>query len=93
MKVADKVDILKISDKFTIHFGVTCPCVPRQNSLYLCFEQSLFIFYWIFMRLVNNLHRRHKICDKFEFRLDQTIDFGVSCPLVPKNAVFDVVHS
>ena len=89
MKVADNLDIHKISDKFelrqnrTIHFGVTCPCVPRQNLLDLCSEHSLFSFYWMFMRLADNLHR-HKIWDMFEFRLDQTFDFGVTCTLVPK---------
>ena len=89
MKIADNLDIHKISEKIelrtnrTIHFGVSCPCVPRQNLFNLCLEHRLFSFYWIFMRLADNLYRR-KIWDLFEFRLDQTFDFGVTCPLVPK---------
>ena len=89
MEVADNLDIQKISDKFelrqnrTIHFGVICPCVSRQNLFDLSLGHSLFSFYWIFMRLADNLHW-HKIWDMFEFRLDQTFDFGVTCPLVPK---------
>ena len=89
MKTADNLDIHKISDKFglrqnrTIHFGVTCPCMPRQNLFDFSLEHSLFRFYWISMRLADNLHRQ-KVWDRFEFRLDQTFDFGVACPSVPK---------
>ena len=35
------------------------------------------------MSLADNLER-HKISDKFKFGPDQTIDFGVTCPLVQK---------
>ena len=41
------------------------------------------------MRLSDN----HKISDEFEFRLDRNIDFGITCPLVPKSAIFDLVQS
>ena len=35
------------------------------------------------MKLANNLDR-HKISDKFEFRQDHIIHFGVTGPCVPK---------
>ena len=79
-----------ISDEFefrqnhTIHFGVTCHCVPiKTYSTFKGSERSPFSFNQISMRLADNMHR-HKISDKFEFRLDRTIDLGVTCPLVPK---------
>ena len=37
--------------------------------------------------------RGHKISDEFEFRSDRTIDFGVTCPLVQKKPIFDLVRS
>ena len=44
------------------------------------------------MRLAGNLHR-HKISEEFEFRPDRTIDFEVTCYIVPKSAIFDLVWS
>ena len=44
------------------------------------------------MKLADNTDR-HKISDEFEFQPDWTIDFGVTCPLVPKNPVFHHVRS
>ena len=35
----------------------------------------------------------HKNLDEFEFPLDQTIRFGVTCPWVLKNTIFDLVQS
>ena len=47
-------------------------------------SHSLFRFNRIFISLADNLDR-HTISNDFEFRPDRTIDFGVTCPLVPKN--------
>ena len=44
------------------------------------------------MKLAGNMDM-HKISDEFEFRPDRTIDFGVTCPLVQKNPIFDLVLS
>ena len=44
------------------------------------------------MRLVDNLDT-HKISDEFKFRQDRAIDFGVTCPLVPKPPIFNLVQS
>ena len=44
------------------------------------------------MKLADNMDR-HKILDEFEFRPDRTIDFWVTCPLVQKNPIFDLVRS
>ena len=33
-----------------------------------------------------------KILEKFDFHLDRTIHFGVTCPWVPKNTIFDLVR-
>ena len=56
-----------------------------------CLEHSLFRFDWIFIMKAADKLDRHKISDKFEFRPDWTIDSGVTCPLVPKNSVCDLV--
>ena len=44
------------------------------------------------MKLADNMDM-HKLSDEFEFRPDRTIDFGVTCPLVPKHSIFDFVRS
>ena len=44
------------------------------------------------MKLADNMDR-HKISDEFKFRQDRTIDFAVTCPLVQKNPIFDLVSS
>ena len=43
------------------------------------------------MKLADNLDR-HKVLDKFKFRPDWTIDYRVTCPLVPKSLIFDLVQ-
>ena len=35
----------------------------------------------------------HTNSDELEFQPDWTIDFGVTCPLVPKTPVFHLVQS
>ena len=54
--------------------------------------RSLFRLNQIFMRLADN-QDRHKISNKFEFRPDRTSDLGVTCPLVPKNIILDLVQT
>ena len=44
------------------------------------------------MKVADNLDR-HKISNEFEFRPDRTIDFGVTCPLVPKTPIYNLVWS
>ena len=44
------------------------------------------------MKLADSMDR-HKNSDEFTFRSDHTVDFGVTCPLVPKNPIFDLVQS
>ena len=44
------------------------------------------------MKLADNLDR-HIISDEFEFRPDRTIVFGVACPLVPINPIFNLFRS
>ena len=84
-RFAGNQDTHKISDKFEF-----CPWVQKKHHIWLCPEHSLFSFSQIFMRLADNLYM-HKILNKFEFRPNQTIDFGVTCPLVPKNTIFNLV--
>ena len=48
-----------------------------------CLQASSFIFYWIIIRVTGN-QDRHKSSDKFDFRLDQTTHFGVTCPWMIK---------
>ena len=54
-----------------------------------CWGHTSSSFNLIFMSLADNLGR-HKISDVFKFQPDQTIDFGVTCPLVPKTLIFDL---
>ena len=44
------------------------------------------------MKLTDNQYKC-KSSDKFEFLPDWTFDFGVTCPLVPKKPIFDLVRS
>ena len=44
-----------------------------------CPQASSFIFNWILVKLARN-QDRHKILDKFKFRLDRMSHFGVMCP-------------
>ena len=43
------------------------------------------------MKLTDKLDR-HKILDEFECRPDRTIYCGVTCQLVPINAIFELVR-
>ena len=96
MKLADNMDRHKISDEFefppdrTIDFGVTCPFVPK--TLIFTLVRSIACFNCNFMKLADNPDR-HKILDEFEFQPDSTIDWTVTCPLVPENPVFHLVQS
>ena len=53
---------------------------------------STLIFYWIIFKFASN-QNSHKILDKFKFQPDQTTDFRVTRPWVPKNTIFDLVWS
>ena len=58
--------------------------------IWLCPEYILISFNWNFMKLADN-QDRHKISDEFDFQPDWTIDFGVTCPLEPKQNIFHIV--
>ena len=51
--------------------------VMRRLIFELVRSIAFSVFNWIFMQLADNMYR-HKISDVFEFRPDQTIDFGVT---------------
>ena len=84
MKVADNLDMHKISDKFELHpdwiidSGFTCPLVSKNTIYDLVRSIACLVFYWIFMKVADNLDR-HKISDEFECRQDRTIRLGVTC--------------
>ena len=105
MKCADSMDRHKISYEFefrpdrTIDFGVTGPLVQKKKTtkkkkhIGPCPKYSLPIsFTWNLMKLADNLVS-YKISDVFEFRQDQTIYFGVTCPWLPKYHIVDFVRS
>ena len=48
-----------------------------------CLHASSFIFDWIIIKVADN-QDRHKSSDKFDFGLDQTTYFGVTCPWMTK---------
>ena len=52
-----------------------------------CLHASLFIFYWIIFKVAGN-QDRHKSSVKFDFGLNQTYYFGVTCPWVMKISHF-----
>ena len=60
--------------------------------IWLCPGYILISFNWNFMKLADNSDR-HKISKEFDFQADLTIDFGVTCPLVPKQNIFHLVQS
>ena len=101
--LAGNEDSHKISDQLdfrpnrTIHFGVTRPWATKNFPLDLqwrkcCLDDSFFTFDRIFINLAGN-QDSHKILDEIECRSDQTIHFGVTCPLVAKKPIFDLVRS
>ena len=65
-------------------------CGAEKRYIRPCPEHSLFSFDWIFMKVADNLDR-HKISDDFNFLQDHTNHFGVTCPCVPKNPIFNFV--
>ena len=52
-----------------------------------CLQASSFIFYRIFVKVAGN-QDRHKSSVKFDFELNQTYHFGVTCPWVTKISHF-----
>ena len=68
------------------------PFSAEKPHIWPCPEYSLLSFNWNLMKLADNLDR-HKISDEFKFQSDWTIDFGVTCPLVPKTPIFYLVQS
>ena len=84
----------KISDKSefrpdrTTDYGVSCPWasknLPIRFIMGKCFfHASLFIFYWFIIKVAGN-QDRHKSLNEFDFGLDQTTHFGVTCPWMMK---------
>ena len=52
-----------------------------------CLHASLFIFDWIIIKVAGN-QDRHKSSVEFDFGLNQTTHFGVTCPWVTKISHF-----
>ena len=84
----------KILDEFefrpdlTTDYGVSCPWASKKISHRLimgkcCLHASLFIFDWIIIKVAGN-QGRHESSDEFDFRPDQTTNFGVTCPWMTK---------
>ena len=66
--------------------------MPKNPIFYLVRSIACLVLIETLWKLADN-RDRHKILDEFEFRPDQTIYFGVTCPLVPINAIFGLVQS
>ena len=56
-----------------------------------CLHASSFIFYWIIIKVASN-QDRHKNLDEFDFGLDQTTHFGVTCPWMTKLYTFELEY-
>ena len=91
-------DMHKISEEFefrpdrTTDYGVSCPWTSIKISHRLlmgewCLHPSLFIFDGIIIKVAGN-QDRHKSLVEFDFRLNQTTHFGVTCPWVTKISHF-----
>ena len=52
-----------------------------------CLHASLFMFDWIIIKVAGN-QERHKSSVEFDFGLNQTTHFGVTCPWVTKISHF-----
>ena len=101
VNLAGNKDSHNITDEFdfgpdqTIHFRVTRPWAMKNFPIDLlwkkcCQQDSAFTFDWIFFKFTGN-QDSHKISGEFEFRPDPMLHFGVTCPWVPKNTIFDFV--
>ena len=87
-------------EPFTSELLALC---AENHHVWPCLNHSLFSFDQIFMRPAYKLERHriifklagnqdsHKMLDEFEFRPDQTFYFGVTCLLVPKSPIIDLV--
>ena len=87
MEVADNLDRLKISDEFefgrdrTIHFGVTCPWVPKKtNIFYFVRSIACIIFIQSLWNLQINRTGKNYLKSLKLARPHCTIYFGVTCP-------------
>ena len=72
----------------TTDYEVSCPWASKNISHRFimgkcCLHASLFIFDRIIILVAGN-QDRHKSSDEFDFGLDQTTNFGVTCPWMTK---------
>ena len=56
-----------------------------------CLHASSFLFDWIIIKVAGN-QDRHKSSDKFDFGLDKTTHFGVTCPWKTKIYTFELEY-
>ena len=89
---AGNKDMHKISDEFefrpdrTTDYGVSCPWGLKKSKLIMgkwCLHASSFIFDRIVIKVAGN-QDRHKSSNEFDFGMDQTTNFGVTCPWMTK---------
>ena len=89
--LAGNEDMHKISDEFkfwpdwTANYGAL-EHLKNSHRLIMgkcCFHASSFIFDRIIIKVAGNWDR-HKSSDVFDFRPDQTTNFGVTCPWMTK---------
>ena len=94
--LAGNEDMHKISDEFkfrsdrTTDYRVSYPWTSKIFPILImgkcCLHAtcSSFIFYRITIKVAGN-QDRHKSSDEFDFGLDQTTHFGVTCPWMTKS--------
>ena len=86
IKLAGNQDSHKFSDEFeflpnqTFHLGVACPWELKKPMFDLVWS----IVPSILIGSSSNLQVARTLPDDFEFQPDQTIDFCVTCPWMPK---------
>ena len=89
--LAGNEDMHKISDNFefrpvrTTDYRVSCPWTSKKFPIDImgkcCLHASSFIFDWIIIKVAGN-QERHRSSVEFVCGLNQTTQFGVTCPWV-----------
>ena len=77
----------RLDQNSDFHANRKCPLTYNGENDVSTFSRS--VFYPILLILAGN-EDMHKISDEFEFRPDQTTDYGVSCPWASEKFPIDL---
>ena len=89
---AKNLGLVRIPDRYDYSLWSYLPFSAETPHIRPCSEHSLSSFNRNFMKLAYNMER-YKISNAFELRPYRIIHFGVTCPLVPKMTIFELIRS